>query len=144
MERGEVQAGLMSVVDYQMCERELVLVPAGMIGCDGATLTVRLFSKVPAREIRVVHGDTDSHTSVMLAEVILRERYGVGAKVVPLERSGDRSQRSGPETMLLIGDKVVNGARNVEGVSLSDGFGGGVERIDGVAICFCDVDDEAG
>ena len=49
VESGAVSTALMSVVDYQgMGPRELVFVPAGMIGCDGPTLTVRIFSRVPA------------------------------------------------------------------------------------------------
>jgi len=114
VESGAVETALMSVVDFQMSKVPLVLVPAGAIGCDGHTLTVRIFSKVPPERILEVHGDTDSHTSVILAQVILRERYGVGAKVVPLRRgegSGERGQKGeGAETVLLIGDKVVNAA----------------------------------
>ena len=57
-----------------------------------------------------MHGDTDSHTSVILAQVILREKFGVKAPLVPLNaREGQHPRGTdGPETMLLIGDKVVN------------------------------------
>jgi chorismate dehydratase len=103
---GRVGTALMSVVDYQHSEDELLMVPAGMIGCDGPTLTVRVFSRVPPGEIRTLHGDTDSHTSVILAQLILRERYGVRAPLVPFAAATDGL----PETMLLIGDKVVNAA----------------------------------
>ena len=149
VESGAVSTALMSVVDYQMCPRELVFVPAGMIGCDGPTLTVRIFSRVPAERIRVLHGDTDSHTSVMLAQVILRRRYGVGVEMRAWEgrkqevRSKEQ-EGEGAEALLLIGDKVVNAARFKRGVSVSVGFGGGVEEVDGAAVCVCDVDDAAG
>ena len=46
-EGGTVSAALMSVVDYQSSKTDLLLLPAGMIGCDGHTLTVRIFSRVP-------------------------------------------------------------------------------------------------
>jgi chorismate dehydratase len=105
---GSVSTALMSVVDYQQSPHDLFLVPAGMIGCDGPTLTVRVFSRVPPKAIRTVHGDTDSHTSVILAQLILRERYGVHAPLVPL--TGAAGKPETPETMLLIGDKVVNAA----------------------------------
>jgi chorismate dehydratase len=119
-EAGEVSTALMSVVDYQASAAEAVLVPAGMIGCDGPTLTVRIYSRVPAGRISRLHADTDSHTSVILAQVILRERYGVTAPVVPFharegvhlgQREGDGGGAGAaalPEAMLLIGDKVVN------------------------------------
>ena len=106
-EKGLVSAALMSVVDYQASATELLLLPAGMIGSDGPTLTVRIYSRVPAGEIRVLHGDTDSHTSVILAQVILRERYGVVAEVVPL-KAREGVHAGGGEAMLLIGDKVIN------------------------------------
>ncbi len=83
-ESGAVSAALMSVVDFQNSAADLLLLPAGMIGCDGPTLTVRIYSRVPAGEIKVLHGDTDSHTSLILAQLILRERYGVVAPLVPL------------------------------------------------------------
>jgi chorismate dehydratase len=113
VKRGGVSTALLSVVDYQASATDLLLVPAGMIGCDGPTLTVRIFSKVPPEKISVVHGDTDSHTSVVLARLILRERYRREAPLVPLNNSEfkiQNSQLDGPETVLLIGDKVVTAA----------------------------------
>jgi chorismate dehydratase len=105
LERGEASTGLLSIVDYQTSSTDLLLIPAGAIGCDGPTLTVRIFSKVPPRQITLIHGDTDSHTSVILAQLILREAYGVTAPLVPLALASTL-----PETLLLIGDKVVNAA----------------------------------
>ena len=193
--RGEVDFGLVSVVDFaqyaavedplrpsvtspasagdeKACGGDagcgLVMVPAGMIGCEGATLTVRLFSSVPIEEISVVHADTDSHTSVVLCDLVLRALYGIEAgfvgfdaregvvvggeektgngqlavgnweeeektpsalrapppqargrsedddcsgctcSVADVDCAGDHS--GGPETVLMIGDKVVTGA----------------------------------
>src|SRR5205085_5859227 len=68
---GEADVGLCSLVDAVRSEVPLALVPAGMIGCDGPTLTVRLFSLVPLPDVRVLHADTDSHTSVALARLLL-------------------------------------------------------------------------
>ena len=68
---------------------------------------------MPPERIQAVYGDTDSHTSVILAQVILRQRYGVTAPLLPLKvREGEHLHvaEEGPETMLLIGDKVVNAA----------------------------------
>jgi chorismate dehydratase len=104
VEAGTVSTALMSVVDFQLCPHDLLLVPAGMIGCDGPTLTVRIFSRVPPEKIHSLHGDTDSHTSVMLAQVILRERYNLSPVMHPWRNTEH------PETLLLIGDKVVNAA----------------------------------
>jgi chorismate dehydratase len=79
-----------------------VLYQGGGIACDGYTLTVRIFSDRPLNKITRLLCDTDSHTSVNLARVILRERYGVEPEFVPHPRG---AAPSGP--VLLIGDKVI-------------------------------------
>jgi chorismate dehydratase len=118
---GQADIGLASIVDCVGLPSEpapgLTLVPAGMIGCDGPTLTVRLFSAVPLGQIRTIHADTDSHTSVILAQVLLyklhnirprvinfdaRERIAIPPSATPLQATTDW-----PQTVLLIGDKVI-------------------------------------
>ncbi|MCC6949882.1 MAG: hypothetical protein IT433_00395 [Phycisphaerales bacterium] len=112
--RGEADVGLASVVD---ATDGLTVLPVGMIGCDGPTLTVRVFSSVPVAQVRELHADTDSHTSVVLAQVVLA-LMGVGPLRVTdfdaRERAPiDEARASGPiegawpEAVLLIGDKVV-------------------------------------
>lgn len=109
VDAGIVSTALLSVVDYQYAAHDLLLVPAGAIACDGPTLTVRLFSKVPLEKTAALHGDTDSHTSVILAQVILRERFGITPPLLPLHAREGHHQGL-HDTMLLIGDKVVNAA----------------------------------
>lgn len=102
VDRGEADVGLVSLVDA--VRLGLALVPVGMIGCDGPTLTVRVFSSVPIDQIRELHADPESHTSVVLAQILLAWR-GVKPRIV--ERDG---KADWPEAVLLIGDKVVNAA----------------------------------
>ena len=83
--------------------------PVGGICCEGPTLTVRLFSRVPLDRVRTLHADTDSHTSVALARLLLRERWGLRPRIVPLDTRGAAPDPS-PDTLLLIGDKVVTAA----------------------------------
>ena len=78
IEAGTVSTALMSVVDYQTAGPDLVFLPVGMIGCDGPTLTVRIYSRVPAARIAALHGDTDSHTSIILAQVIVSTLLALG------------------------------------------------------------------
>lgn len=132
---GEADIGLVSLIDAlrlapnapAASSPALTLLPVGMIGCDGPTLTVRLFSSVPVERITRIHADTDSHTSIALARVLLKERYGIdpaitdfnarehmpvwlsgashaGPNALPSEGTEDGAW---PEAMLLIGDKVV-------------------------------------
>ncbi|MDA0975630.1 MAG: menaquinone biosynthetic enzyme MqnA/MqnD family protein [Phycisphaerales bacterium] len=97
---------LCSAFDYLASPVPLAIVPVGMLGCHGATMTVRLYSRVPAARVRRVHADTDSHTSVKLLSVLLRERYGVAVELVPYDARSPDSGDS-PESLLLIGDKVI-------------------------------------
>jgi len=108
LESGEVDLALCPVIDYQRSTQPLVVVPAGGIGCKGPTLTVRLFSRRPFDQVTRLAADTDSHTSVALARVILRERFGVDAAIDDFDARHARGTDS--DTMLLIGDKVVTAA----------------------------------
>lgn len=104
-----VEMALCSVVDYQKSSEPLQIVPVGMLGCRGATMTVRLYSRVPVSRVSEVHADCDSHTSVILLQVLLRERHGLRPRMIPFEtREGAPAAR--PESMLLIGDKVITSA----------------------------------
>lgn len=117
LQDGSVDLALVSVIDAARSDVPLTLLPCGMIGCEGPTLTVRLFSSVPWEQVKTLHADTDSHTSVALAQVILAERYGTRPEVKDFharERfAADGSVPAGPldqawpPTVLLIGDKVI-------------------------------------
>jgi chorismate dehydratase len=93
---------LLPVIDYQRLEG-LTIIPAGGIGSDGETLTVRIFSRVPIDQIRSLACDPDSHTSVALARIILARRHNLGPEFTDLSRASDDPTQA----RLLIGDKVV-------------------------------------
>ena len=98
---GDYDVALLPVIDYQRID-DAVIVPSGGIGSDGASLTVRIFSKTPLEKITTLACDIESHTSVALARIILAERFGIRPQFVEL---ADLSQSA--DAMLLIGDKVV-------------------------------------
>ncbi len=75
------------------------------IGCDGPTMTVRVFSRLPPERIDVLHADTHSHTSVALARLIWWRRYGKQLRVEPIEALNGIDHCL---SVLLIGDKVVS------------------------------------
>src|SRR5688572_28307345 len=103
MQEGRYDVALLPVIDYQRMAG-LRLLASGGIGCDGPTLTVRVFSPVPVEWIRTLACDTDSHTSVALARVVLAERHGVRPEFIPLE--GAATGHAPDAARLLIGDKV--------------------------------------
>lgn len=111
VESGTVDLALCSVIDLVHSNVPLQVVPVGMLGCMGKTMTVRLFSRVPIEQITRVHCDSDSHTSVALLEIILRERGGPEAELVTYDTgdvvAGVKGSLDDVEAILLIGDKVV-------------------------------------
>ncbi|MBT8483946.1 MAG: hypothetical protein KJO43_00095, partial [Phycisphaerae bacterium] len=109
----EVDVALCSSIDYQRSPEPLLALPAGLLGGDGATLTVRLFSQRPVGELESVYCDTDSHTSVALLRILLRERYDCDPAIVDYhvrEHVAHHRPAGEPPAMLLIGDKVVTDA----------------------------------
>src|SRR5207249_7311125 len=68
LREGQADVGLLPVIDYQRAEG-LTIIPSGGIACDGATLTVRIFSRVPVVQLRSLACDPDSHTSVAVDRV---------------------------------------------------------------------------
>lgn len=106
----EVDIALCSSIDYQKSPADLVALTAGVLGCDGATLTVRLYSSVEICQIEHVYCDTDSHTSIVLMQILLKEIYGITPELIDYnarEHVAENKPIESPESMLLIGDKVV-------------------------------------
>jgi chorismate dehydratase len=110
---GTVDLALASIIDAQRAPTPVALLPVGMIGSDGATMTVRLFSRVPIERLAAVHADVDSHTSVALLRVILAERFGLRPDLIAFDADAP-SPGEPPEALLLIGDKVVARAASLD------------------------------
>ena len=121
LQSNEVDVALVSLIDAARSSVPMSVLPAGMIGSDGPTLTVRLYSQVPINQISKVHADTDSHTSVVLARLLLAELHSLdpdfidydAREQIPVIKNADLEDPAGgewPETLLLIGDKVVTGS----------------------------------
>jgi chorismate dehydratase len=105
LDQGAVDVALVPVVDLLGEGRSWQVLSDACIGCDGETLTVRVFSRIEPASISRLHVDGDSHTSVALARVIWKELYGRRLETVPF--LGDETVEA-CEAVLLIGDKVVN------------------------------------
>jgi chorismate dehydratase len=99
----QFDVALLPVIDYQRL-RDARVVPSGGIGCDGPTLTVRIFSRTPIERITALACDVESHTSVALARIVLAERFGIRPRFVDLPEPSAADDVA----MLLIGDKVVS------------------------------------
>lgn len=98
LEGGECDVAILPIIDYQRAE-DLVIVPGSCIGADGHVHTVRLFARVPIKQICRLYADIESHTSVGLCRIVLKHVYGIEPVFV--------EDTSGVDAQLLIGDKVV-------------------------------------
>ena len=79
VEDGRIQIGLVPVAE--IARQGLEIVPGVGIACHSAVRSILLFSRVPWRQVRTLAADLSSRTSVQLARVILRERYGMEPEV---------------------------------------------------------------
>ncbi len=71
---GEADVGI--VPSFELTRQDLEIVPGTGIACHGAVRSILLISAKPAPEIRTLAADSSSRTSVELARVILKRKYG--------------------------------------------------------------------
>jgi predicted solute-binding protein len=104
VERGEIEIGLVPVAE--IARQGLEIVPGVGIGCLGAVRSILLFSRGPWRQLRTLAADRSSRTSVELARVILRERYGVEPQVTAHEPVLQKMLAEA-DAALIIGDPAL-------------------------------------
>lgn len=104
LQTGRYDIALLPVIDYQRMDG-LCIVPSSGICCNGPTLTVRIFGRVPVGKIRALACDTHSHSSVALARVTLHHAYGISPSFVSWDAASP--QPADTDAALLIGDKVI-------------------------------------
>jgi chorismate dehydratase len=104
VERGTVDIGLVPVAEIP--RQGLEIVPGVGITCLGAVRSILLISRVRWKEVRTLAADLGSRTSVELARVILRERYGVEPEIVLREPILDK-MLSTADAALIIGDSAL-------------------------------------
>lgn len=109
LDNDQAEAALLPVIDLQRIDQNMVVVPAGCISCVGSVLTVRIFSQLPAEKIDTLWVDTDSHTSVALAQVLWHNLYRKRLRIIPFT-PGKWDMAEDAQAVLVIGDKVVSSA----------------------------------
>jgi chorismate dehydratase len=108
LERNEVDIALASSIDYQRCNCKLGIMPVGVLSSDGESLTVKLCSRIPFDQVTHVHCDSDSHTSIALLQIIMKEVFGNDPVRIDTDiRSLRTCNSEWPDTVLIIGDKVI-------------------------------------
>jgi chorismate dehydratase len=109
LEGGTAQATLVSSIDALKSSRRMA---AGVcIGSDGPVKSVRLFSKVPLKNIQSLALDISSMTSNALAQILLSESYGIRPSTRVMAPSLELMLQEA-DACVLIGDigMIANGA----------------------------------
>jgi predicted solute-binding protein len=113
---GEVDAGLISSIEFLRIP-ELRIVPGLCISARKRVRSVLLLSKVPPREIRTLALDASSRTSVVLAQLVLRERYGARPEAEEMKPDLP-AMLAGHDAALMIGDGAMRAPK--EGLIVLD------------------------
>lgn len=116
LKSGEVDAGLISSIEYLRIPK-LKIVPGLCIASPKRVRSVVILSKVPPEEIRTLALDTSSRTSVVLAQILLRERFGVDVRAVDMAPD-QGAMLAQCDAALLIGDVAMRTRR--EGLIVLD------------------------
>lgn len=104
VEQDKIQIGLVPVAE--VARQALEIVPGVGISCCGAVRSILLFSRVPWLRVRTLAADLSSRTSVQLARILLRERFGVEPEIAPYAPDLGR-MLSEADAALVIGDPAL-------------------------------------
>lgn len=113
---GAVDAGLISSIEYLRIP-ELRIVPGLCISSQNRVRSVLLFSKVPPGDIRTLALDASSRTSVVLVQLLLRERHGAFPAVEEMPPDLE-AMLAGHDAALMIGDRAMQAPK--DGLTILD------------------------
>jgi chorismate dehydratase len=77
------------------------------IGCNGPVASVCLFSEAPMEDIDTVYLDYQSRTSVLLAQVLLKEYWKKEVKIIRASSEEYLDQIKGRSAGVVIGDRAL-------------------------------------
>jgi chorismate dehydratase len=110
---GDLDIGPISLVEYLRHADELVLLPDIAVGSDGPVLSVVLSAAVPIPEIRSVALGSTSRTSVLLARMLLEDRWGLRPRYVTMPPDVPMMLRE-TDAAVTIGDVALRAYHEAE------------------------------
>lgn len=113
---GEVDAGIVSAIEYLRIPG-LRVVPGLCIASPKRVRSVGILSKVPPEEIRTLALDRSSRSSVVLARILLEERYGATPETREMGPDLEAMLRD-HDAAVMIGDPFMRARR--EGLLVLD------------------------
>jgi chorismate dehydratase len=103
--RGDLDVALIPSIDY-LTHRDYAIVSDACIASRGPVMSVKVFFRVPPGKVRTLALDAGSHTSAVLAQILLQEQHQVRPELVPLAL-GKSLDDSPADAVLLIGDRAI-------------------------------------
>jgi chorismate dehydratase len=100
---GAIDIGLIPSIEYLRGDVPYALVPGAAVTSRGPVASVAIYTRRDPHDIRTIAMDSSSRTSVALATVMLRRRFGVTAEAVSMAPDLDAMLASA-DAALLIGD----------------------------------------
>jgi chorismate dehydratase len=100
---GRIDVALVPSIEY-FRQPGCTVVSDACVACHGPVQSVKLYSRVPVRQIRTLALDEGSRTSAALARILLKEQYAVEPVVGTLP-IGHTLEQSTADATLLIGDR---------------------------------------
>lgn len=105
LKTGQLDVALIPSIEYFRGDTYSILSDA-CVAARGPVLSVKLYARVPFGEIKTLALDEGSRTSVMLAQVMLFERYGVLPAKMPFLMQQSTRETSA-DAILMIGDRAM-------------------------------------
>lgn len=110
LDEGKLAAGMVSSAACFMNPR-LEIAPGMSISSKGPVWSVKIFMRVEVSAVRTVALDTSSLTSVLLAKIILRERYDLSPEFVDMPPDLERMLQA-CDAAVVIGDTTMRAPKD--------------------------------
>lgn len=110
MHAGQLDVGLIPVVEYLRNRHNYRLISDAGIACHGPVWSVRILFRVPPDQVKTLGTDEGSRTSVALSQVLFASRYGKMPQLCPFP-IGSNPQDCQADAVLVIGDRAMNPER---------------------------------
>jgi chorismate dehydratase len=104
--KGTLDVALVPSIEY-FKDPAYTIVSDACIACRGPVMSVKLFSRVPADEIQTLALDEGSRTSVVLTRILLKERFDVEPRLMPLPIGASIADVD-CDAVLVIGDRAMH------------------------------------
>lgn len=103
---GELDVALIPSVEFFQ-NPDYTIVSDACIACRGPVRSVKLLSRVPVEAIRTLALDEGSRTSAVLAQILLREQFGLSPELVPFPINA-APKSIAADALLMIGDRAIH------------------------------------